>query len=447
MADHRVLVANRGEIAVRVIRAAHALGWEAVAVYSDADADALWVRLADQAVHLGPSQASKSYLVAERVLDAATSSGCVLVHPGYGFLSERAGFAAAVEQAGLRFVGPSAEVISRMGDKASARRTAQEADVPVVPGSDVVVDVEEAQRIADGIGYPLLVKASAGGGGRGIRVVSSAGELAAAISTAGSEARSAFGDDAVYLEKVILDARHIEVQVVADSHGTVTHAGERDCSVQRRRQKLLEEAPAAGLDATVREAMIEASLRLAATIGYVGAGTIEYLVGADGFYFMEMNTRIQVEHPISEQVTGADLVSEQLRIAAGERLSFDGGSRTPDGVAFEFRINAEDPDNDFFPSPGTLTRFDLPGGPGVRVETGYVAGGQVAPYYDSLLAKIVVHGRDRDEAVARSVQALTELRIEGVTTTRDVHLRLLRDSPVRHGPVTTAWLEGYLKAG
>ncbi len=444
MAAHRVLVANRGEIAVRVVRAAHTLGWEAVAVHSDADADALWVRLADESVHLGPSQASKSYLVVEKMVDAATSTGCDLVHPGYGFLSERAAFATAVTDAGLSFVGPRAEVISTMGDKASARRTAKEAGVPVIPGSDVVVDVEDARQLAEEIGFPVLVKASAGGGGRGIRVVASSEDLPTAISEAQAEARASFGDDAVYLEKAVVDARHIEVQVLADTHGNVTHAGERDCSVQRRRQKLLEEAPAADLDADVRRDMIEAAVRLTTSIGYTGAGTIEFLVSGADYYFMEMNTRIQVEHPISEMVTGADLVAEQLRIAAGEKLSFDGDLHEPDGVAFEFRINAEDPDNDFFPSPGTLTRFDLPGGPGVRVETGFVAGGQVAPFYDSLLAKVVVHGRDREEAVARSVQALSELRVEGVATTRDVHLRLLRDSAVREGPVTTAWLETYV---
>jgi acetyl-CoA carboxylase, biotin carboxylase subunit len=444
MADHRVLVANRGEIAVRIIRAAHTLGWEAVAVYSDADADALWVRLADEAVHVGPSPASKSYLVADRVVEAAVSSKCDLVHPGYGFLSERAGFAAAVEEAGLAFVGPSADVISRMGDKASARRTAKAADVPVIPGSDEIVDVPDAQRLAEEIGYPVLVKASAGGGGRGIRKVDGPDELAVAVTESKNEARSSFGDEAVYLEKAVLDARHIEVQVMADAHGHVTHAGERDCSVQRRRQKLLEEAPAADLDPDTRHAMVEASVRLAREIGYVGAGTIEYLVTADHFYFMEMNTRIQVEHPISEQVTGVDLVAEQLRVAAGEELSFDGDATAAGGVAFEFRINAEDPDNAFFPSPGTLTRFDVPGGPGIRVETGFVAGGAVAPYYDSLLAKLVVHGRDRQEAVARSVQALGELCVEGVSTTRDVHLRLLEDSSLKDGPVTTSWLEGFL---
>jgi acetyl-CoA carboxylase biotin carboxylase subunit len=316
--------------------------------------------------------------------------------------------------------------------------------VPVVPGSDVLHDTDEALEVAEKIGFPVLVKASAGGGGRGIRPVGSADELSGAVATAQSEARAAFGDDAVYLEKVIVDARHVEVQVVADQHGNVVHAFERDCSVQRRRQKLLEEAPAPDLSDDVRTAMIEASVRLAKEVEYVGAGTIEYLVDDDGFYFIEMNTRIQVEHPISEQITGLDLVEEQLRVAAGEKLSVSQDDVDFKGVAFEFRINAEDPDNDFFPSPGELTRFDLPSGPGVRVETGYVAGDAVPPYYDSLLAKVVVHGRHRREAIARSIQALHELTVEGVTTTRDVHLRLLTESAVADGPVTTSWLERWL---
>ena len=445
MSDHRVLVANRGEIAVRIIRAAHDVGWEAVAVYSDADAESQWVKRADDAVHIGPSPASKSYLDPVKIVEAAKSADCDAVHPGYGFLSERASFAQAVAEAGLVFVGPSADVISRMGDKAAARHAAIAADVPVVPGSDVVSDTSDALRIADDIGYPVLVKASAGGGGRGIRIVESPEGLEGAISTAQAEARSAFGDDSVYLEKVIVGSRHVEVQVVADRHGNVAHAYERDCSVQRRRQKLLEEAPAPGLPSETRAAMLEASVRLAAEVDYVGAGTIEYLVSDDGnFYFIEMNTRIQVEHPISEEVTGVDLVAEQLRVAVGDPLSFAAQDIECVGTSFEFRINAEDPDNDFFPSPGALTRFDLPRGEGIRVETGYVTGDNVSPYYDSLLAKLVVTGADRADAIKRSIEALTDLRIEGVKTTRDVHLRLLTDSAVADGPVTTSWLEDFL---
>lgn len=444
MNAHRVLVANRGEIAVRVVRAAHTLGWEAVALYSDADADSHWVALADAAVHVGPAQAAKSYLDVEKVLAAAASSGSDLVHPGYGFLSERASFAQAVADAGLTFVGPDASVISKMGDKAAARVAARSADVPVVPGSDVLSDTDLALQVADDIGYPVLIKASAGGGGRGIRLVETREELGAAISAVQSEAKSSFGDDSVYLEKVIRDARHIEVQVVADRYGSVAHTFERDCSVQRRRQKLLEEAPAPQLGDEIRAEMTAASVRLAAEVGYVGAGTIEYLVAEDDFYFIEMNTRIQVEHPISEEISGVDLVAEQLRIAVGEKLSFAQEVLQAYGVAFEFRINAEDPDNGFFPSPGELTRFDLPGGPGIRVDTGYVCGDSVSPYYDSMLAKVIVHGRDRGEAVARSIQALAEMNVEGVKTTRDIHVKLLQESPVREGPVTTSWLETYL---
>ncbi len=444
MSTHRVLVANRGEIAVRVVRAAHTLGWEAVALYSDADADAHWVALADEAVHVGPSQAAKSYLDVEKVLAAAASSGCDLVHPGYGFLSERASFAEAVADAGLTFVGPDAGVISKMGDKAAARAAASAADVPVVPGSEVLSDTELALSLADDIGYPVLIKASAGGGGRGIRLVEAREDLVEAISAVQSEAQSSFGDGSVYLEKVIRDARHVEVQVVADQHGGVAHVFERDCSVQRRRQKLLEEAPAPQLSGEMREQMSAASVRLAAEVGYVGAGTIEYLVAGDEFYFIEMNTRIQVEHPISEEISGVDLVAEQLRVAVGETLSFDQEDIAAYGVAFEFRINAEDVENNFFPSPGELTRFDLPGGPGVRVDTGYVCGDSVSPYYDSMLAKVIVHGRNREEAVARSIQALGEMNVEGVKTTRDIHVRLLQESAVREGPVTTSWLETYL---
>ncbi len=440
-APRRVLVANRGEIALRVIRAAHALGWEAVAVHSRADAASRWVALADEAVDIGPSQATKSYLDTEKVLAAAKDTRCGFVHPGYGFLAERAAFADAVQEAGLTFVGPSGEVISRMGDKAAARRAAQEAGVPVVPGTDELRDPDEAIAAAEELGYPVMVKAAAGGGGKGIRIVDHADGLASAVSQAKAEARAAFGDDAVYLEKVITDARHIEVQVMADSHGTVVHAFERDCSVQRRRQKLLEEAPAPDLDPTLREAIAQASVRLAQEVGYHGAGTVEYLVDDDGFYFIEMNTRIQVEHPVTEMVTGFDLVAEQLRVAAGEPLSVTQDDLALEGTAFEFRINAEDPTTEFFPSPGELTRFDLPGGPGVRVETGYVAGDAIPPYYDSLVGKIVVHGRDRADAVAKSIQALSELVVEGVPTTRDVHLRLLTDSAVASGPVSTAWLE------
>lgn len=437
----RVLVANRGEIAVRIIRAAHTLGWEAVAVYSDADSDALWVTLADEAVRIGPSQARRSYLDVDAILTAAKDTGCQYVHPGYGFLSERATFARQVTEAGFSFVGPSAEVIETMGDKALARQTAEQANVPVVPGSGVLTDATEAQAAAEELGYPVLVKASAGGGGRGIRVVTTAEELEAAVEAASAEASSAFGDGSVYLERAILKARHIEVQVFADTHGNVVHLFERDCSVQRRRQKLLEEAPAPGLSSDLRAEITSSAARLTAEVGYHGAGTVEFLVEGDAFYFIEMNTRIQVEHPITEMVTGVDLVIEQLRVAAGEPLSFGQDEIILSGVALEFRINAEDPDQDFFPSPGEITRFDPPSGPGVRVDSGFVAGGEITPYYDSLLAKVIVHGQDRDQALARAGQALSELNVEGVTTTRAMHLALLEEPDLRAGGVSTTWYE------
>ncbi|WP_338751159.1 acetyl-CoA carboxylase biotin carboxylase subunit [Janibacter alittae] len=437
----RVLVANRGEIAVRVIRAAHSCGWEAVAVHSDADAGSRWVALADEARHIGPSPARRSYLDIDAVVQAALDSGCTHVHPGYGFLAERPEFARRVREAGLVFVGPSAEVIESMGDKASARRTAEEAGVPVVPGSGVVADPAGARAAAADIGYPLLIKAAAGGGGRGIRVVRADDELEGAVSTAQAEASAAFGDGSLYLERSIEGARHIEVQVVGDTHGNVVHFFERDCSVQRRRQKLLEEAPAPGLSTTLRDEITGAAVRLAAEVGYQGAGTVEFLVEGERFYFIEMNTRIQVEHPITEMVTGTDLVVEQLRVAAGEPLSVSQGEITLQGVALEFRINAEDPQQDFFPSPGELTRFDPPNGPGVRVDSGFVSGGRIVPYYDSLVAKVVVHGRDREEALARATQALTELTVDGVVTTRDLHLSLVADEEFRAGGVTTTWFE------
>lgn len=437
----RVLVANRGEIAVRVIRAAHTLGWEAVAVYSDADAEARWVALADEAVHVGPSPARRSYLDVDAILRAAQDSGSTLVHPGYGFLSERPEFARRVSEAGLTFVGPPAEVIESMGDKALARRTAERAGVPVVPGSGVLDDPAGARAAAEEVGYPLLVKAAAGGGGRGIRVVRTPDELDDAVGTAQAEASSAFGDGSVYLERSIVDARHVEVQVLADGEGGVVHLFERDCSVQRRRQKLLEEAPAPGLSPSLRQEITEAAVRLTAEVGYRGAGTVEFLVEGERFYFIEMNTRIQVEHPITEMVTGVDLVAEQLRVAAGEPLSVGQEDIVLSGAAIEFRINAEDPDQDFFPSPGEITRFDPPNGPGVRVDSGFVAGGQIAPYYDSLVAKVIVHGQDRDQALARGRQALTELTVEGVTTTRSMHLGLLDDPELQQGGVSTTWYE------
>jgi acetyl-CoA carboxylase biotin carboxylase subunit len=443
----RVLVANRGEIALRIIRACHAAGIEAVAVYSDADKDSRWVELADAAVHIGGSAVAKSYLNVDALLEAVRDSGADAVHPGYGFLSERSAFARAVTDAGIVFVGPPAEVIDMMGDKAAARKAAVAAGVPVVPGSDALDDLDAARRAAEEIGYPVLIKAAAGGGGRGIRPVASAEELADALPVAVAEARSAFGDGTVYLERALVNARHIEVQVLADTHGNVVHAFERDCSVQRRRQKLVEEAPAPGLGDGTRSEMTEAAVRLTKQVGYVGAGTVEFLLAEDGsFYFIEMNTRIQVEHPVTEAITGLDLVAEQLRVASGLPLSVSQDDITLTGAAVELRINAEDPDNGFFPSPGDITRFHLPGGPGVRVDTGLTAGGRISPYYDSLAAKLVCWGATREQAFARAAQALAELDVEGIKTTASLHRRLIVESELVAGAVHTGWLENWLSA-
>jgi len=452
-----VLVANRGEIALRVVRACRELGLRSVAVYSDADADAAHVRHADDAVRLGPSPAGKSYLDVEAVLAAARSSGADAVHPGYGFLSERASFAEAVAAAGLTFVGPPASVIATMGDKAAARAVAQAAGVPVVPGSGEVASTDDAVAAAEEIGYPVLVKAAAGGGGRGIRRADDADELRRVVVEAQREAGSAFGSDVVYLERALTGARHVEVQLLADTQGSVVHCFERDCSLQRRRQKVLEEAPATGFDPDVRAAMCDAAVGLAREVGYVGAGTVEFLVtgGADRggsagsappeFFFIEMNTRIQVEHPVTELVTGLDLVAEQLRIASGDPLSVTQDDVVCRGAAIEFRVNAEDPDEDFLPSPGEVTGLELPGGPGVRVDTALAVGDVIPPFYDSMVAKLCVWAPTRAAALARGRRALAEYRVEGVPTTLSLHRRLV-DEPVfvqgRHNITTLESLLG-----
>ncbi|TQN28462.1 acetyl-CoA carboxylase biotin carboxylase subunit [Haloactinospora alba] len=441
----RVLVANRGEIALRVVRACHAAGIEAVAVYSDADRDSRWVRLADDAVHIGASSVAKSYLNADALLEAARSSGADAVHPGYGFLSESAEFARRVSEAGLVFVGAPSPVIARMGDKAAARAAAEEARVPVIPGSGPLADENAALETAPDIGYPLLVKASAGGGGKGIRPVRGAGELPGVLATARAEARASFGDDTVYLERSLEGARHVEVQVLADDHGNVIHVFDRECSVQRRRQKLLEEAPSPGIGPKLRGEITAAATRLAAHVGYRGAGTVEFLVAPNGeFHFLEMNTRIQVEHPVTECVTGVDLVAEQLRVASGGPLALRQEDVALDGSAVELRINAEDPDNGFMPTPGELTRFDLPGGPGIRIDTGFVPGDRITPFYDSMIAKLVCWGTDREQALARAGQAVSELGVEGVASTRPLHEALLASPEVRKATFHTAWLEEWL---
>ena len=442
----KLLVANRGEIAVRVIRAARELGIATVAVHSDADTDSLAVRLADQAVHIGPAQAAKSYLNVAAVLDAAVKSGADAVHPGYGFLSENAAFAEAVEAAGLVFVGPTPAAIRVMGNKSLARETAMKAGVPTVPGSDGVVDtVEQAVGVADTIGYPIMIKASAGGGGRGIRVAADADELRQQMMVAQTEAQAAFGDKAVYLERFIRRARHVEVQVLGD--GTdVIHCYERECSLQRRRQKILEEAPSPALTPALREQLCASAVMLAKSVRYRGAGTLEYLFDDESraFFFIEMNTRIQVEHPLTEMITGVDLVREMIRIAGGEPLRLKQSDIAIRGVAIECRINAEDPAKNFFPSPGKVGAVTLPGGPGVRIDSMLFAGYTIPPYYDSLLAKLVVHAADRPAAIARMKRALGELKVEGPKTTIALHLALMDDPQFRAARFDTNWLEGWL---
>ena len=444
----RLLVANRGEIAVRVIRAATELGVETVAVYSEADAEAGHVGMATEAVPIGPPPATQSYLNMDAIVAAAHASGADAVHPGYGFLSENAGFAQRCIDEGIEFVGPAPKAISLMGDKAAARETAASAGVPVVPGTDgSVASAAEAERAAERIGFPLLIKAAAGGGGRGIKIVHDAASLAGEMAMARTEARSAFGDDTVYLEKLIAPARHIEVQVFGDGVDAV-HVYERECSLQRRRQKLIEEALAPGLPEDVRREMHRAAVAVAKAVSYEGAGTVEFLVdqSTSEFYFIEMNTRIQVEHPVTELVCGVDLVREQLRRASGLDMSFDQATLAPRGAAIEMRINAEDPDNDFFPSPGTITDMELPLGPGVRVATAVRAGSEVSPYYDSLIAKIIVWDVDRPAAVQRARRAMRELRVSGVKTTAGLIADLLETPEMAAGVYDTGFVERWLNS-
>ena len=416
---HKVLIANRGEIAVRIIRACRELGLTSVAVYSDADRRALHVRMADEAYHIGPSQASKSYLHIPTIIEVAKRSGAQAVHPGYGFLSENAAFVEACTEAGLIFVGPPASVQRAVGEKTAARNTARDANVPIVPGAmlDNLNDAGVAE-LAEKIGYPLLLKAAAGGGGKGIRFVRDPKDLAASLRTARSEAKSAFGDDRVYLEKAISPARHIEVQFIADTHGNVVHLGERECSIQRRHQKLIEEAPSPVLDEALRQRITAAAVNLIRTINYVNAGTAEFLLGPDrNFYFLEVNARIQVEHPVTEWCTGIDLVQEQFRVAAGLPLSFTQEQIELRGAAIEARISAEDPENRFLPATGTVQALQEPSGPGVRVDSGLYAGLQVPLFYDPLLSKLIVWGKDRAHAIARMRRALAEYQVLGVSTT------------------------------
>jgi acetyl-CoA carboxylase, biotin carboxylase subunit len=436
----RVLVANRGEIAVRVIRALHELGVEAVAVYSTADEDSPHVRLADRAVRIGPPPSAESYLRIPAIIGAAETTGCEAVHPGYGFLAENPAFVRACEENDLVFVGPDADVMARMGDKAMAKRELGAADVPLVPGTDGGATVEVAREAALELGYPVLLKAAAGGGGKGMRLVDNALALEDAYATAASEAQAAFGDGSLYLEKAIDPARHVEIQVLCDADGGVLTLGERECSIQRRHQKLIEESPSPALTPETREEMEAAAERACRAIGYRNAGTFEFLLGPDGsFYFIELNARLQVEHPVTELVTGVDLVREQLRIAAGERLAVTGRAERR-GHALEVRVNAEDPARGFRPAPGRVSRFRPPLGPGVRLDTFVEEGLVVPPFYDSLLAKLVVWDVDRPAAIARAIRALRELELEGMPTTRGAAIDILASAEFASGEYDTGFL-------
>jgi acetyl-CoA carboxylase, biotin carboxylase subunit len=439
----KVVIANRGEIALRIIRACREMGIASVAVYSDADAHAVHVREADEAVHIGPSPSSESYLKGDVIIAAAKQTGADAIHPGYGFLSEREWFARAVRDAGLIFIGPPAEAIAAMGSKIAARTLATSAGVPIVPGTtEGLRDATEAKKIAAQFGYPVLLKAAAGGGGKGMRVVHQEADLSDALDSARREAKNAFGDDAVYVEKYIVGPRHVEIQVLGDAYGNMFYLNERECSVQRRHQKMIEEAPSVAVTPAIRKAMGETAVRAAKAAGYVNAGTCEFLLDSEGnFYFLEMNTRLQVEHPVTELVTGIDLVQWQLRVAAGEKLPFKQEEIVPRGWAIECRITSEDPANGFLPSTGQVTYLHVPTGPGVRWDSGIEVGSTVGLFYDPMLAKLIVWAPTRDAAVARMHRALLELTIEGVETSRDFHLRVMEDDDFRAGRIEIQWLE------
>lgn len=443
MKFHKILIANRGEIAVRIIRACREMGIYTVAVYSEADRDSLHVRLADEAYCIGPTLSKDSYLNLTNIMSVATLTETDAIHPGYGFLAENADFAEICARCGIVFIGPSPDAINRMGDKAVAKQTMKEARVPVIPGSDgLIEDVEEAVRIAREIGYPVIIKATAGGGGKGIRIAEDEDTLVQQITMAQQEAQKAFGNAGVYLEKYLTGMKHVEIQIIADSYGNVVHLGERDCSVQRRRQKLVEEAPCSILTPELRNAMGQAAVRAAEAVGYTGAGTLEFLLGPDGkFYFMEMNTRIQVEHPVTEYVTGVDLIKEMIRVAEGEALSFRQEDIRWNGWAIECRINAEDPAKNFMPSPGQISFYLPPGGLGVRVDSAVYPGYTISPHYDSMIAKLIVWGQTREEAIGRMKRALTEFAIDGVATTIPFHMKLLAHERFLSGEFDIKFLE------
>ncbi|ADV93178.1 acetyl-CoA carboxylase biotin carboxylase subunit [Bacillus subtilis] len=442
----KLLIANRGEIAVRIIRACRELGIETVAVYSEADKDALHVQMADEAFCIGPKASKDSYLNVTNIVSVAKLTGTDAIHPGYGFLAENADFAELCEEVNVTFVGPSADAISKMGTKDVARETMKQAGVPIVPGSQGIIEnVEEAVSLANEIGYPVIIKATAGGGGKGIRVARTEEELINGIKITQQEAATAFGNPGVYIEKYIEDFRHVEIQVLADNYGNTIHLGERDCSIQRRLQKLLEESPSPALDSEIREQMGDAAVKAAKAVGYTGAGTVEFIYdyNEQRYYFMEMNTRIQVEHPVTEMVTGTDLIKEQIKVASGMELSLKQEDVEFEGWAIECRINAENPSKNFMPSPGEIKMYLPPGGLGVRVDSAAYPGYSIPPYYDSMIAKVITYGKTRDEAIARMKRALSEFVIEGIETTIPFHLKLLEHETFVSGEFNTKFLETY----
>lgn len=443
MTFQKVLIANRGEIAVRIIRACRELGIATVAVYSEPDRESLHVRLADEAYCIGPTLSKDSYLNFTNIMSVATLTECDAIHPGYGFLAENADFAEICESCNITFIGPSADAINRMGDKAVAKQTMKDAGVPVIPGSDgLVEDLNEAVMLARDIGYPVIIKATAGGGGKGIRIAEDEESLVKQITNAQQEAQKAFGNAGVYLEKYLTGMKHVEIQIIADKHGNAVHLGERDCSVQRRRQKLVEEAPCPVLSEEVRSRMGEAAVRAAKAVNYSGAGTLEFLLGQDGqFYFMEMNTRIQVEHPVTEMVTGVDLIQEMISVAEGNTLSFTQEEVVINGWSIECRINAENPDKGFMPAPGTIQFYLPPGGPGVRVDSAAYPGYTISPYYDSMIAKLIVWAPTRDEAIAKMKRALAEFEIEGIYSTIPFHQKLMNHPTFLKGDFDIKFLE------
>lgn len=439
----KILIANRGEIALRIIRTCKEMGIKTVAVYSTADRDSLHVRFADEAVCIGPPPSSESYLDVTRILSAAEITNADAIHPGYGFLSESAKFARICTEHNIKFIGPTGDMIDRMGDKANAKKTMRAADVPTIPGSkDLLPDFETGIKLAEDVGYPVIIKATAGGGGKGMRVIWNAEEFEPAWDSARQESAAAFGNDGMYMEKFIEDPRHIEIQIVGDQHGTAVHLSERDCSVQRRHQKLLEETPSPFMTDELRQQMGDAAVKAAKSIGYEGVGTVEFLVDKHrNFFFMEMNTRIQVEHPITEEVIGYDLIKEQIKVAAGEKLS--GKNYLPQMHAIECRINAEDPSNNFRPSPGKITTLHTPGGHGVRVDTHVYSGYSIPPNYDSMIAKLITIAQTREEAIEKMSRALDEFVIEGINTTIPFHIKLMKDDKFKAGDYTTKFMETF----